>query len=474
MGIRLPQTLRGLLSENAISNSMIPIFQGIRNRSGKKAALDFSGRVLSTLMIFALPLSLLIWLFAEEAVAIIAPGLLGSEYFSLSVLILRLALPFVPVAVLVFWQGSVLMAFRKFSSFGFTWGAFNIGFLVMSLWLYWQGSDQIAAARGFAWVFLPGMAWLALFLYTMMRREGLPMKAAKPGWQNENMRNFRGRFYATLGGVSFPVINSLILLFFASFLEEGTISILYYAERLANLPSAVLGTAVAMVLLPALSSRAGEDDESALRIQAYSLGYGLLFSLPAAIGLAMLPEEIIHVLFGRGLFTPQDVERSAAALKLLALGIPFVVWGRIFLSAFYSRGDPVTPLKINFFCSILLAASAWVLSKHFGYVGLAGALVIMNVFACLSQYIILQRRGCLRFGGNFIRRSLMIFFAGSAMAALIWWGKTLFVMEYDSFIRGVLYLSAFVFSSAVIYASILWLAGTISFKDLRKVLADDG
>ena len=471
VGVRLPQGFRALLGENAINAAMVPKFQRLRSRETKRVAFSFSGQALSTLLLLGATVVVVVEVFARQLLAMLAPGLMDSENFELIVFVCRLSIPFSFFTILVCWQGALLSAFNRFSAFAFTWIGFNLFFLMTAGWLYLRGATQTEAAYSFAAIFAPAMAFLSLFLFWVMRREGLETTAVKPKWLSEDMRVFRHKFCRVLGAYSFLMLNGLITIFLASFLPTGAISYLYYAERLIHLPVGALGVAVAMVLLPSLSVHIGRKNiPEVLAAQNHALSYALLFSLPAMVGLVLLADEIMRVLFVRGSFTHADAASAASALKILGLMVPFFVWARVFIVSFYARGDAKTPMKVNALCCAVNLVVAASLMRSLGYLGLAVGMAAATVANTVSLWLILKRRGQIRLTRQFRRGSSLIIMASIAMGGLVLFLKRLLPFDqFTEFLVAAAHLAAIIGGSVGFYMLLVWTLGLFSLSDLKRL-----
>jgi putative peptidoglycan lipid II flippase len=216
-------------------------------------------------------------------------------------------------------------------------------------------------------------------------------------------------------------INLMVDVIIASFLPQGSIAFLYYADRVNQLPLGVIGTAVGTALLPALSRqvRAGEG-AAALATQNRAIELALLLTVPAAVGLAVAAWPIVHVLFGRGAFGPGEVTATAAALAVYALGLPAYVLVKVFAPGFFARGDTASPVKVAIVCVALNIALCLGLIGPLAHVGIALATVIAGWVNAFALGAWLWRQGRLAPDarlGAFVPRLVM---AAAVMGLAIW------------------------------------------------------
>jgi putative peptidoglycan lipid II flippase len=185
------------------------------------------------------------------------------------------------------------------------------------------------------------------------------------------------------------VINTII----ASFLAKGSVSYLYYADRLVEFPLGVFGVAIATAVLPTLSEQAARQDKPALReTLSFSLRLATFVSMPAAVGLFLLSEPIVRVLYERGRFGPTETIGTATALAMYALGIVGSTIAKISAQAFFALGDTRTPMKVSIGAMALNCTIAAVLARPLGHVGLALAIAVAATVNAIALTIMLQQR----------------------------------------------------------------------------------
>jgi len=372
----IPSLFRHLFMEGALSTAFIPVYTEVRAQGGEGAARRFSGGITLLMGAFLAALCLLGMVYAEPLVRLLAPGFSRSEEkLALTVRLTRLMFPFLFFIGLWAIAAGVLNAARRFFVPALTPAVQNLAMIGALL-----AAGALAAGEAgvfwLAWAVVIGGALQFAFQLPLMSRLGvLPLLAAP--WTAPGM----GRCLALMGPAVLSAaifhLNTLVDRWLASFLAEGSISYLYYANRLVQFPHGILSLAVTAAAFPILSDRAAEgrrtgvpgDDWRNTLAEAGRLT--LYITLPAAFGLLALARPIMEVLFERGAFGPEQSAASAAALRAYALGLVFFGMVRLLSAAFHARLNTRYPVR----CANIAIASNVVLSVALmyplGYVGLA-------------------------------------------------------------------------------------------------------
>ena len=387
---RLPNLFRSLFAEGAFSAAFVPLFAGTMAEHGKGAARAFAEDALAVLLAALLVFVLAGEIFMPWVMRVIAPGFAADpEKFAIAVALARITFPYLLFIALVALQGGVLNSVDRFAAAAATPIFLNL-FLIAALLL----------TRRFGWQDGKALAWaitgagLAQFLWLMFScaRAGLALRLPRPRLTQEVRRTL-----AIMGpgaiGAGVTQVNLLISTALASFLPGGSVSFLYYADRLNQLPLGVVGIAVGTAILPPLSRqlRLGED-EAAVTTQNRGLELALLLTLPAAVALAVLAQPILAVLFQRGAFGPADTAATAAALAAYAAGLPAFVLVKVLAPAFFARHDTKTPVKIAIVAMAANLALTLVLMQFLAHIGIALATSAAGWLNALALLTVLLRR----------------------------------------------------------------------------------
>jgi putative peptidoglycan lipid II flippase len=390
VALRLPNLFRSLFAEGALSAAFVPLVAGTAAQSGKAAARAYAEDVLAVLLTALLVFVVLAEMAMPLVMAVIAPGFgRDPEKFRLAVELARISFPYLLFIALVALQGGVLNALDYFAAPAATPVLLNL-FLIAALLL----------SKGFGWQDGHALAWavaaagFAQFLWLMFAcaRAGVVLRLPPPRLTPAVRRTLAIMAPGVLGaGVT--QLNLLISTMLASTLVGGSVSFLYYADRLNQLPLGVVGIAVGTAILPPLSRQLRQaDGEAANATQNRGLELALLLTLPAAVALALLAVPILAALFQRGAFGAADTAATAAALAAYAGGLPAFVLVRVLAPAFFARHDTRTPVKLAIAAMLVNLALTLALMRPFAHVGIALATSAAGWVNALGLLLLLVRR----------------------------------------------------------------------------------
>src|SRR5690349_3214798 len=387
---RLPNLFRSLFAEGAFSAAFVPLFAGTMAEHGKEVARVFAEDALAVLLAALLGFVLLGEIFMPTVMSVIAPGF-GEDpaKFGLAVDLARITFPYLLFIALVALQGGVLNSVDRFAAAAATPVLLNL-FLIGALLLM----DRFGWRDGRALAWAVTGAGLAQFLWLMFScgRAGLALRLPLPRLTPGVRRTLAVMAPGTVGaGVT--QLNLLISTALASLLPGGSVSYLYYADRLNQLPLGVVGIAVGTAILPSLSRRIRLGHlADAVTVQNRGIELALLLTLPAAIALAVLASPIFSVLFQRGAFGPADTAAAAAALAAYAAGLPAFVLIKVLAPAFFARHDTATPVKIAVTAMAINLGLTLILMRFLAHVGIALATTAAGWLNALMLLALLIRR----------------------------------------------------------------------------------
>jgi putative peptidoglycan lipid II flippase len=414
---RLPNLFRSLFAEGAFSAAFVPLFAGTIAHDGKAVAKRFAEDSLSVLMTALFIFVLLGEIFTPSLLDILAPGFRAEpDKFALTVGLTRIAFPYLLFISLTALQGGILNSVERFAATAATPMLLNI-FLIGALVLV-----RPISGEALAWAL--SLSGFAQFLWLMVscHRAGLGLSLPRPRLTPEVKRMLKLMLPGVFGaGVT--QLNLVVSTAVASLLPTGAVSYLYYADRLDQLPLAVVGIAVSTAILPALSRqvRLG-DDAGARHTQNRGLELALFLTLPSAVGLGVAAWPIMTVLFQRGAFGPVEANATASALAAYAAGLPAFVLIKIMTPGFFARHDTATPVKV----AIAAMATNLVLTVGLGlllpfrHVGIASATSIAGWVNALSLMVLLHRRGHFILDARSRRIVPRIVAASVGMGVLLW------------------------------------------------------
>jgi putative peptidoglycan lipid II flippase len=466
VAFKLPNLLRRMFAEGAFSQAFVPILGEYRNRQGDAAARALVDRVAGTLGACVLVLSVVGVLAAPWLVYVSAPGFAAdSGKFELTVALTRMTFPYILFMSLVALAGGVLNSWGRFAVPAFTPVLLNLSFIVLALLLAPHLSEPVMAL-GWA-VLLGGIAQLAFQIPALARIAMLPQP--RVAWRDEGVRRILRLMAPALLGVSVTQISLLINTVFASFLQTGSVSWLYYADRLMEFPVGLLGAALGTILLPTLSRLSAESrHEEYSQTLDWGLRLCLLLALPAALALAILSAPLITTLFHHGAFTADDVGQTQRALIAYAVGLTGLLLVKVLAPGFYARQNIRTPVKIalaSLAVTQLLNAMLIVPLQH------AGLALAIGLAACFNAGLLyrgLRRHDIYRPQPGW-RPFLLRLFAGLvAMGSTLWFlgGDAGAWLHYGD-IERVLRVTMLVIGGAAVYFGALRLVG-IRLADFRR------
>ena len=468
VAFKLPNFFRRLFAEGAFSAAFVPLFASELQGDGRDAAVTFARQAHAALLVVLIPFSIVLILGMPWVLAVIAPGLRADrEIFDLAVTFGRISFPYLIFISLASLYGGVLNGIDRFAEVAVTPVLLNLALIgaVLGLTPFLPNSG-FAASIGVA---IAGfLQWL--WLLFSCNRDGVGMKLVRPRWTERVAKLVKLATPVAIGGGAQQV--SVVLdVIWASLMPAGTISALYYADRIAQLPLGVVGIAVGTALLPLLSRqlRAGQD-EAAMANQNRAIEFGLLFSLPSMVALWLLADPIIRVLFERGKFGPDDTLRTASALVAYAFGLPAFVLVKALTPGFFARQDTRTPLYVGIVSIVFNAVvnTAFLFYTSLDQVGIALATTLSAWLNTLWLAAILRRREHWIPDGRLISRFVRMMCASAGMAAALWFGlMPLKAALSHADLAGVAALTAICALGGVAYGLLALALRIVNLTDLR-------
>ncbi len=456
---KIPNFLRRLFAEGAFAQSFVPVLSEYHQNDIDKNTQEtrkLIGQVSGTLGVIISLVTLFGMVASPLIVIVFGPGFFidslqagGDGKFDLAASLLKITFPYLWFISFTALSGAILNTYGKFAVASFTPVLLNIGIISMAIWgRDWFVSPEYALAWG---VFLGGLMQF-LFQIPFLYRAGALVKP-KWAWRSKGVTKIRKLMAPALFGVSVTQINLLLDTQIATLLVTGSVSWLYYADRLLEFPLGLFGIGIATVILPSLSrlhTKKNSDEFS------QTLDWGIkiinLLGWPALVGLMVLAQPIIMVLFMRGEFTQFHVLQVSLALFAYLSGLVSFMFIKVLAPGYYARQDTKTPVKIGIKAMVANMAFNIMLAPFFGYVGLA---IATTLSATLNAYWLYQglkeqqvyqlAQGTKVFIGKVIISSLV-------MAFVVYWLSPVFeVWLTMSFFKQVLQLLICIFSGVACY-----------------------
>ena len=375
---RLPNLFRRIFAEGSMNSVFIPLYVN-QEKMNSKSANDFIWIVFNFFFVITLFLSFLIFFFTEQVISILAPGfLLNKSQFLLANQLLIITFPFLIFVTLSSVLSSVLNVKGKFFLPSFLSVILNI-FMIVTL-VSFKSNSHFALAWSMIIAGFTQLILLFINLGTIKIFWGIGLNSIKV--LSRELKKFFGRFLYSLLGSGIVQLNIFISMLFASLVGGGAISQIYYADRIIDLPFALIAVAMSFTLLPYLSKNISDESKNSKAFNETVI-FCFLFAIPSAFGIFILSEDIIRALFGRGEFNNEDVLITSKILLIYSFSLPGYMLARIFNQVFYSYEKVEYPVKAavpTFICNFILC---FLLYRPLGVLGLAisGAVSIwLNLF----------------------------------------------------------------------------------------------
>ena len=467
VAFKLPNFLRRLFAEGAFSQAFVPVLAEYKERRDQQAVRELIAYVIGTLGTLLLLLTAVgmvsLPLIFEQMGLRWFTGIEREKYLLAADLILW-TFPyifFISIAALV---AGVLNTYRLFALPAFTPVLLNLVLIIAAIGLSQQFEQPVTVIAIGVWV--AGLVQL-LFLLPALKRLGL-LAVPLWGWSVAGVRKITSLMLPAIFGASVVQINLLIDTLIAFLLVSGSVSWLYYSDRLVEFPLGVFGIALSTVLLPRLSrchaaSSAGEFSN----LMDWGLRWAVLIALPSAIGLFILAGPMLTTLFAYDAFTVNDVYMSRLSLMAYALGLPAFIAVKILATGFFARQDTKTPVKAaiaamltNLFFNLLFVGGLLLTAFEGVHMGLALATGIGAYVNAGLMYYWLRRDAVYQPRDQWSKFALQVVLASAVMAIVlaVLAGDVIRWYERD-FVSRLGWLAFWVASGAMIYASVLWLTG---------------
>ena len=460
VAFRIPNFLRRVFAEGGFSQAFVPVLSEYRERRSQaevNALVDHTAAVLGTCLCVTTVVGVLA---APLLIMIFAPGFSGDmEKQALATQMLRITFPYILFISLIAMAGGILNTYRRFAVPAFTPVLLNLSLIGCALWLtpYFPPEQRVIAL---AWgVFIAGVAQLLFQFPFLLRLRLLPLPRFNR--DREGVGRIITLMIPTLFAASVTQVNLLVDTMIASFLETGSISWLYFSDRLVEFPLGVFGIALATVILPNLAAEhTGRDKTAFNKTLDWALRWVFLVAIPASAGLMLLGEPLLTALFQYNEFSQHDVRMAGRSLVMYAIGLPAFILIKVLSSGFFSKQDTKTPVKVAVVAMLANIILNLLLVFPLAHAGLALA---TSLSACLNAallYRILRREKGFDTGPGWSAYLARIILALGVMAL----GLAYFIPDQVSWFQWDMYERAVnvvlcTLAGALVYFATLWLAG---------------
>ena len=465
----IPNLFRRLFGEGAFSQGFVPLFSQRMHGEGNEEARKFAEEVLAVFLPVLMLITLIFMVFMPAFVAVIGAGWRDEPTkFALAIDLTRITMPYLVFICLVSLFSGVLNSLSRFTAAAFAPSLLNIT-LIGALLLVPAGGP--VTARAMAWGVVAGGVLQLALCWISAHRAGVKLRLVRPRLTPGVKELMILILPATLGGGIY-YISQAFYAYFATSLPEGSMVYLGFADRLNQLPLAIIGSALGTAILPALSRAVMDSDNSgASRVQSQAIELSMLLTLPAAVALAVTAEPIVAALFQGGRFTAEDAATTALVLSIIVAGLPAYVLIKVLAPGFYARKDMKTPIVVAAAMLVLGVSLNFVLIPVMGIAALAFTTALSAWLNALALYVILARRGQFRIENWLWSRLVRQILAAAVMAGVLYLVRE----QLDGFFAGsagrrLIGVAALVSSGGIAYFVVAWVIGAMDREDILILL----
>ncbi|CAM4209948.1 murein biosynthesis integral membrane protein MurJ [Novosphingobium lubricantis] len=475
VAFRLPNMFRALFAEGAFASAFIPMFnQKVADPEGQglRSGLDFAEAALAVLLPVLLVMTVVLEVFAWPVTLVLSGRFngVGPDQFAYAVYLSRLTIPYLMLISLVSLLGGILNSLGKFWVNAAAPILLNLTLIVALLGFH--ADDPLVTARNQAIGVSVSGALQLLWLGWACRSNGVRLRLRRPRLSPEVKRLLKLIWPAAAGAGAVQINLVISTALAASLLDHGSVTYIYMADRLNQLPLGLIGIGLGTVLLPTISRQLGAgEDAAAMETQNRGMELALLLTLPATMALVLCGEPIAAALFGYGKFDATDTHYTAQALAAFSIGLPSYILVKVLTPGYYARQDTATPVRyatmsmgINLIGNLLLIVPL----RHMGPPLATAIASTVNVW---MLYRTLGKRGHFVADARLKRRVWRLALAALAMGAVLWTGQGLVMpYVYGGWLVRLAAMAALVTSGVVVYGLAAVLAGAFSKDDLKLLL----
>lgn len=461
---KIPNFLRRLFAEGAFAQAFVPVLSEVHAQENEKASLAFIAKISGTLGVIVFFTSILGVLGSGVIAAIFGTGWFidylndqpAGEKYELASTMLKITFPYLFFITLTGLSGAILNTLNKFAVASFTPVLLNISIITCAYWLH---DDFSTPAFALAWgVFIGGVVQLA-FQIPFLYKAGVLVRP-RWGWADPHVKKVRTLMIPALFGVSVSQINLLFDTLIASFLMTGSISWLYYSDRLMEFPLGLFGIAIATIILPTLSRDHVADNASAFQNNMdWAFRMVCLLGVPSCFGLIVLAEPLLSVIFERGAFSTDDVTMAAASLWAYGAGLVSFMLIKVFAPGFYARQDTKTPVKFGIVAMVSNMIFNVIFAIPYGYVGLAIATSLSATLNAALLYFTLHRQGVFKLSSSTMVLLIRIVLAALVMVIMLSYMQSTIDWTHLTQWQRIFHVSQWLGLAAVVFVSVLLLLG---------------
>jgi len=464
VAFRIPNFMRRLFAEGSFSQAFVPILSEYQKNKSTEEVHEFINAVAGTLGFILLGVTVIGVLCAPVIVRVFAPGFdTAGPRYELAVTMLRITFPYLMLISLTAFSGAILNTHSRFWVAAFTPAFLNICMIGAAIWLAPRLSVPIT---GLAWgVFAAGVVQL-LFQWPFLRYLKL-LPRPTINFRDPGVVKVLKQMVPALFGVSVSQLNLLLDTLFASFLVAGSVSWLYYSDRLMEFPLGIFGVAISTVILPSLSRHhAMQSDHDFSMTLDWALRCILLVGVPAGVVFAMISGPLLSTLFQHGRFDGHAVMMARQSLSMFAIGIAPFMLIKILASGFYAKQDMRTPVRVGILAMVSNMLFNAILIWPLAHAGIALATSLASIVNMSFLYYFMRKKAIYQPRAGWSAFTVRLVITNSVLAVWLWFssGDIALWIHQDSWWR-VTHLFYLLTSAIGIYFASLWLTG-VRIQDL--------
>ena len=475
VAFRLPNMFRALFAEGAFAAAFVPLFnRKAAGEGGLPAGFHFAERALAVL----LPVLILFTAILIAAAWPVTWALSGgfsrqnpsAEQFAFAVALSRITIPYLALISLASLLGGILNSLDKLWVNAAAPILLNLS-MIAGLWLF-HGADEYETARVQAMSVTIGGALQLLWLIWACRRAGVSMKLRRPRL-DADVKQLLRLIVPAAAGAGASQINLLISTALSGWLlASGSITYIYYADRLNQLPLGLIGIGLGTILLPTISRMLSKGEEqAAMETQNRGIELALFLTLPATVAFLVVAEPIVRGLFQYGRFTPEDAMRCGWALSAFSIGLPSYVLVKVLTPGYYARGDTKTPVRFAMVSIVINIVGNLAMIPTLGHIGPPLATALSSTVNVAMLYATLVKRGHFAADAGLRRRIPRLALAALIMGGALWAGEGLL----DPWLTGAMLqryvaLALLVGAGVTLYGLASFITGAYRLSDIKALM----
>jgi len=459
---KIPNFLRRLFAEGAFAQAFVPVLTEVKEKHGDDEVRVLLAKVAGTLGVIVCIVTLIGVVASPLVVMIFGTGWFvealdgNGDKFELASTLLKITFPYLFFITFVALTGAVLNTYNRFAVAAFTPVLLNVAIILCAISLHDRFSDPAyALAIG---VFVGGLVQF-LFQIPYLYKSKLLVRPVW-AWNDEYVRRVRMLMLPAILGVSVHQINALVDTVIATFLAKGTISWLYYADRLIEFPLGLFGIGIATVILPSLSRlHTNEDPKQFQSTMDWAVRFVLMMAVPAMAGLMLLGPLIIDVLYERGKFTSETGDQVYWAVMAYGSGLMSYMTVKVLAPGYFARQDTKTPVKIGIIAMISNTLLNFMLAPWLGYIGLALATALAATLNAFMLYRGLHKDGVYTLSTQTVVWILKVLVATAVMSLAVYSSFAEFYPLVNNTTDALILLFGSILAAAVIFFAMLFVLG---------------